>query len=87
MEEMHDFGFYEEDDNSNHKKGLSDECEKDYEDYFSEVLIKEEPFYRSGMTVEEARIEIDYLNRNLENFFEGIYVPLWRQHIWDEYLK
>lgn len=50
-----------------------------YEKYYNEVLLQEQPFYRSGMTGAEAKKELEYLNHHLQSFYEGTYIPLWRQ--------
>lgn len=52
-----------------------------YEQYFEEVLVKEQPFYRQGMTKKEIKKELKYLNNNLEAFYNGSYKPLWKQNI------
>ncbi len=53
----------------------------DYEQYYKDVLLMEEPFYRKGMTMEEAMEEMDYLNSNLSSFYNGEYIPLWKQNL------
>lgn len=53
-----------------------------YSNYYNNVLVKEQPFYRKGMSEIEARRELNYLNNNLKSFFEGKYKPLWRQNIY-----
>lgn len=53
-----------------------------YETYYNNVLLKEEPFYRVGMTSKEAQREMDYLNEHLDSFYEGKYVPLWKQNLY-----
>lgn len=50
-----------------------------YEEYYDRFLLKEQPFYRLGMTKQEAEEEREYLNNNLESFFKGEYKPLWKQ--------
>ncbi|MBE5944141.1 MAG: hypothetical protein E7258_04380 [Lachnospiraceae bacterium] len=50
-----------------------------YTNYYNKVLLLEQPFYRSGMTTEEAKQELEYLNNNLQSFYEGNYKPLWKQ--------
>ncbi len=50
-----------------------------YEKYYNEVLLQEQPFYRSGMTGAEAKKELEYLNNHLLSFYEGNYQPLWKQ--------
>ncbi|MGN0150985.1 MAG: hypothetical protein ACI39Q_00805 [Wujia sp.] len=55
---------------------------KKYQTYYNQVLVKEQPFYHRGMTSEEAAREMDYLNGNLQAFYEGRYTPLWRQNLY-----
>lgn len=61
----------------------SEKIMEQYDDYYDNVLVKEQPFYRTGMTAEEVTKEREYLNENLQRFYEGEYTPLWRQ----DYLK
>lgn len=51
-----------------------------YRTYYNQVLVKEQPFYHYGMTDEEAAREMEYLNNNLKAFYEGKYMPLWKQN-------
>ena len=53
-----------------------------YETYYNRVLVKEQPFYYQGMTEAQADKELKYLNDNLKAFYEGDYVPLWRQNLY-----
>ncbi len=55
--------------------------EQKYKTYYNQVLVKEQPFYHRGMTDEEVTREQNYLNGNLKAFYEGRYMPLWKQ-IW-----
>ncbi len=43
--------------------------------------LKEAPYWREGMSPEEYEIERDYFNAHIEDFYKGIYVPLWKQKI------
>ncbi|MBQ8413344.1 MAG: hypothetical protein IJX12_07060 [Lachnospiraceae bacterium] len=52
-----------------------------YSDYFNQVLLREQPFYRAGMSAEEADEEMKYLNNNLKSFYNGDYQPLWKQSL------
>lgn len=52
---------------------------QDYKTYYDRVLVREQPFYHSGITDAEVTKEIQYLNDNLKEFYEGRYVPLWKQ--------
>lgn len=53
-----------------------------YEEYYNQVLLMEQPFYRKGMSKNEADQELEYLNNNLESFYSGEYQPLWRQSLY-----
>lgn len=53
-----------------------------YDAYYNQVLIKEQPFYHVGMTAKEAASELKYLNENLDSFYAGTYMPLWRQNLY-----
>lgn len=59
--------------NKNEKKKMS------YSAYYNEIFVKEQPFYRKGMSEEERKREEEYLNNNLKDFYEGKYLPLWKQ--------
>ena len=48
-------------------------------EYYTRVLLMEQPFYRTGMSYVEAQEELEYLNNNLSAFYEGNYQPLWKQ--------
>jgi len=63
-------------------KNSGEETIDQYDDYYDNVLVKEQPFYRAGMTSEEIAKERDYLNDNLQKFYEGKYIPLWRQNLY-----
>lgn len=41
--------------------------------------LKEVPFWRDGMTVEEYEKERNYLHDNWNKLMDGTYVPLWKQ--------
>lgn len=43
--------------------------------------LKEQPFWRDGMTVDEYNKERAYLNTHLNELYEGTYQPLWKQNI------
>lgn len=53
-----------------------------HEDYFRRVLVKEQPFYRPGMTEKEIDIELEYMNQNINSVIEGHYLPLWKQQLY-----
>lgn len=43
--------------------------------------MKEYPFWRDDMSVEEFEIEREYYLKNFENLVqEGLYLPLWKQN-------
>ncbi len=63
-------------------KNNEEETIDQYDDYYDNVLVKEQPFYRTGMTSEEIVKEREYLNNNLQKFYEGKYIPLWRQNLY-----
>ncbi len=63
-------------------KNNGEETIDQYDDYYDNVLVKEQPFYRYGMTSEEIAQEREYLNNNLKKFYEGKYIPLWRQNLY-----
>jgi hypothetical protein len=48
---------------------------------YNEKFFYDEPFYRKDMSAEEFLSEKEYLNENMEAFWDGSYVPLWRQEI------
>lgn len=50
-----------------------------YETILNPAVVEEQPFYRKGMTAAEIQRELDYLNQNLPSFFDGSYMPLWKQ--------
>ncbi|MGN0367858.1 MAG: hypothetical protein ACI4EK_03670 [Wujia sp.] len=50
-----------------------------YKALADENLVKEQPFYRKGMSNAEVQRELEYLNRNLPSFYDGSYMPLWKQ--------
>ena len=52
--------------------------ENEYNDWATPTL-KEEPFWREGMTPEEYEEERDYLIHNYHLLMSGEYVPLWKQ--------
>lgn len=52
------------------------------ESEYYDNLLKEQPFYRKGMSKKEAAIELNYLNDNLNDFYNGKYKPLWKQSLY-----
>ena len=46
---------------------------------WARATLKEVPFWRDGMSVEEYERERDYLNLHLEDLKNGKYIPLWKQ--------
>lgn len=67
----------------NYTDNEQNEATAKYEAYYNNVLLMEQPFYRKGMSSCEINREIEYLNNNLKSFYNGNYVPLWKQ----EWLK
>lgn len=41
--------------------------------------LKEAPFWHDSMTPEEYDTERDYLNNHIEDYWNGSYMPLWKQ--------
>ncbi len=41
--------------------------------------LKEAPYWRKGMTVEEYEVEREYYYKHIEDVKEGKYKPLWKQ--------
>lgn len=50
-----------------------------YEESNAFMCVQDQPFYRPGMSGAEAEKELEYLNRNMEEFYKGTYMPLWKQ--------
>ncbi len=42
-------------------------------------IMKQYPFVRKGMTVEEYNKEKEYLGHHFKEYKEGKYIPLWKQ--------
>lgn len=64
------------------REELFDENEKkvlNYSAYYNDLIVREQPFYRKGMGEEEKKKEEEYLNSHMEAFYDGKYVPLWKQ--------
>ena len=40
--------------------------------------IKEYPFWRAGMTVDEFEKEREYYQKNFDKVLDGTYTPLWK---------
>ncbi len=53
-----------------------------YETILNPAVVEEQPFYRKGMTAAEIQKELDYLNQNLSSFYDGSYMPLWKQELY-----
>lgn len=43
--------------------------------------VKEVPYWRDGMSVEEYEIEREYYYRNLDSVRKCEYTPLWKQKL------
>lgn len=50
-----------------------------YEESNASMCVQDQPYYRPGMSSAEAEKELEYLNRNMEEFYKGTYMPLWKQ--------
>lgn len=50
-----------------------------YETFQNRSFVEEQPFYYKGMTMGEYKTELEYLNQNLSSFYDGSYMPLWKQ--------
>lgn len=52
---------------------------------FEEKLLHDQPYFRYGMSKEEAKREEEYMNLCIDSnpmlFFEGKYTPLWKQNL------
>ena len=48
-------------------------------DDWARSTLKEAPFWRDGMSVEEYEEERDYLNNHCQELLKGTYKPLWQQ--------
>lgn len=54
---------------------MSKSSEKDW----ATPTLKEAPYWREGMTPEEYDKEREYLNNHIKEYWEGSYLPLWKQ--------
>lgn len=50
---------------------------KDYD----QMWLQEQPYYYHGITPENVIREREHLNNHLSEFFNGTYVPLWKQDL------
>ena len=50
------------------------------ENEWATPTLKEVPFWRDGMSVEEYEIEREYYYRHMNDVRNGIYQPLWKQN-------
>ena len=51
----------------------------EYDAFRNPSIVEEQPCYYKGMSRSEYEKELAYLNQNLSSFYEGSYVPLWKQ--------
>lgn len=51
----------------------------EYEAFMSSSVVEEQPFYYKGMSFEDYQHELAYLNHNMTSFYDGSYMPLWKQ--------
>lgn len=77
-------GYYRQ---TEENKAVSKHSEIRYERYYDSVWVKEQPFYKAGMSKQQIEEEINYLNNHLDSFYEGNYVPLWKQLVYDKWFK
>lgn len=58
----------------------------DVQECMDDKMIREQPYYRYGMSKEEAVREEEYMNLCIDSnpmmFFEGKYTPLWKQNLY-----
>ncbi len=66
---------------------ISEHSEIKYERLYDDVWIREQPFYKAGMSRKEAMEELNYLNNNLDSFYNGSYLPLWKQSIYNMWFR
>lgn len=67
--------------NTNDNDFVAKACSS-YEEYYNKVLVKEQPFYHTGISTTEIAKELQYLNENLDAFYKGNYMPLWKQNLY-----
>lgn len=70
----------------NSAKELYEKDETNYRKY-CDSWLREQPFYRAGMNSVDVMNELDYLNKNLNDFYNGKYMPLWKQNIYNRWFK
>lgn len=51
----------------------------EYDSFMNPAIVEEQPFYHKGMSRSEYEKELSYLNQNLPSFYDGSYMPLWKQ--------
>lgn len=51
----------------------------EYDSFKNPAIVEEQPFYYKGMSRSEYEKELSYLNQNLPSFYDGSYMPLWKQ--------
>ena len=59
----------------------------EYDAFRNPSIVEEQPFYYKGMSRSEYEKELAYLNQNLSSFYEGSYVPLWKQSWYQFYIS
>ena len=65
--------------NRTFQENLSMRVLAEYDAFRNPSIVEEQPFYYKGMSRSEYEKELAYLNQNLSSFYEGSYVPLWKQ--------
>ena len=51
----------------------------EYDAFRNPSIVEEQPFYYKGKCFCVFVFLLAYLNQNLSSFYEGSYVPLWKQ--------
>ena len=51
----------------------------EYDSFRNPSIVEEQPFYYKGINRSEYEKELAYLNQNLPSFYDGSYMPLWKQ--------
>mgnify|MGYP006993714878 FL=1 len=61
------------------KDSDENECSFEYEAFMNHATVEEQPFYYEGISFEDYQKELSYLNKHIESFYDGSYVPLWKK--------
>lgn len=71
---------------NNSRNELENEYQR-FDNYINQIYLEEQPYYRAGMQMEEAKAESTYLNENIDAFINGTYKPLWKQNLYSNWFK